>query len=581
MQYRQSTFKTKTLTSNNNQPVFSMDLEIHPSTRVGSIVLGHTLYETMRVLESRGLSDGNADNTANSAARYGLSQDQSTRSKANSDSSINEGANCAENNVWKPAVEFKYNQKMNIIILHLTQAGINLIFDEPSQRLLLIEIQLDDQGRAITDNGSFPAVRYQYKNEIIDQFTFTSIYNRYFGPTHDGYHDHTKNFYFLSYPGVTFKLAGVSSELSNNGSLSTAKINYSCKSIYVHHNVKKDLEPLSWDIFTSTLSDLLYADKTLSYFDKLDVITPCRSFFSQKIRYAIVNVGASTEDNTIDFRFCKHPSDKLIHRVQVGVTTMQEMIEIMGFPEDSIFKRKSRSKNIEMRKLYTVNGSASVGGFSLSTSRAFYPSTLLSKIRNINGIMINTGNNDHDHDKINPYEYFTHCEQEMIKIHNYFSLGIDVIYDLTASDNGSNVVSRIIVHQNNIESTDFLKYEKLVLFSTERLYPNDSEVPDADGPPYLFDRLFKSVQAPIFIDRKEYNVQEDFERSLKETDRNFEFIDVANLNIDETSERNGDSDKEDANLDLRHWGLSKYNGEKWVVVESLVKTDKICNMTLL
>lgn len=122
------------------------ELKIYPNGGIGKIKLGRTLYEVMNSLKD----DDDDDD-----------------------------------------IEFKFNDELCFLVVYLIRKGVNLIFDSFLQRLILIEVKLDNSGCSVSPN-----VKFEYKNEIIKNFNFKLIYNRYMGPTCEGFYDIQKSSYF-------------------------------------------------------------------------------------------------------------------------------------------------------------------------------------------------------------------------------------------------------------------------------------------------------------------------------------------------------------------------------------------------
>jgi hypothetical protein len=506
-----------------------MENSIYPNSGFGDIRLGQSLYEVLKTLHNKGNDNG---------------------------------------------VEFKYNNNMKIIIVYLSKQGINLIFDKFLQVLFLIEIKLNKStGKSYNSN-----IEFEYKNEIIKKFNFKSIYNRYFGPTYKGYYDLNLKTYFLSYCGITFKFENVEENEQSNETLNTINKDFNCTSIFIYQNIEKDSNTFLWNAYTESLFKILNKKFSLDYVKSFQKFNPPINDLKTKIKikYAIYS---NFKSKNIKFKFLKQPNNMNEFILKIGKTTMQDMIKIFGFPNDSILKRKSRSNSIQMKKFNNLN-------FEFTTSRAYLPSSKISNYKNLDKLVLNHGNIDN---------YLENCTQELIKIHNYFDLGFDVIYDLNITQDGSNLVSRIILHENNIESTDFLKYEKFTIFyynnnnndddddehqkdddgDNETNEPSENDENDENLSTFCklseIKNKIKFKGLPIFVDKKEYNIQEDFELQFKETDRSFEFVEI---------EGNNDSKDKLENNDLNYWGLTNFDGCNSAIFEALTKSEEICTITI-
>lgn len=466
------------------------ELKIFPSCGVGDIRLGSTLYQVMKTLNANETDSG---------------------------------------------VEFNFGNNTGIILVYLSEWGINLIFDRFQQRLVLIEIKL----RQIED--TMLDIKFGYKNEIINKFNFNLIYNRYFGPTYEGFYNELQD-YFLSYRGITFKFCEIEQEYCSNEILSTTDKDFNCCSIFLYQDTGLDSTRFLWSEYTEKLSNLLNSSSDIKFIQSLKQFSPF--IYKNDKHFNIAYSKYSSSNHILTFYFYKHHLNIDKFEVKFGKTTLQEMVRVFGLPNDSILKRKIRSDCIQMKK-FVIEGT----GLEFTTSRTYLPEQMVAKKKDL-GAKLNFDSN-----------FIENFNQELIRIHNYFDLGFDVVYDLNVCMNGSNPVSRMIIHQNCIGSIDFLKYEKLTLFY------------DSDNFKFKLKDIKEEVKLTgysIFLDRKEYNIQEDFEVDLKETDRFFEFIDDSN-----------DSNENDINnTDLKLWGLTIYDGCKSAIFEALSETDDICTITL-
>lgn len=489
--------------------------------------------------------------------------------------------NLLKENRYDDEIEFKFNDNLTFLIVYLSKKDVNLIFESFSQRLVLIEIILDHN----KSNGS-RKVEFRYKNEIIDKFNFKLIYNRYFGPTCQGYFDSQNNSYFLSYCGLTFKFNNIQNNNISNEILNTIKKDFTCSSIFIYTNIEKDGKNFLWTNYSNLLSETLKLKPSIEYMKSLKKLVPeIDSKEKIKINHSIYDYNSK---NKLIIKFNHHPLNLKNFEIQVGVTTMQEMIRVFGFPQDTILKRKVRSNNIQMKKFkikYINKVDDNNNDFTFTTSRSYLPCNLINPKLDMKKILNNIDNIN------NTVENFS---QEVIKIHNYFSFGIDVIYDLNVSKDGSNIVSKLILHQNNFRSVDFLKYEKLPIFFSNNNNNLESNLKFTD-----LTSLFSLSKLPVFLDRKEYNIQEDFQMGCKETDRIFEFIDIEDSHsdgdnftdtdnnrkpVEQIGNNNGDfddiNDDTSESSDLKYWGLTDYDYCNGAIFEAICNNGELCTITI-
>lgn len=514
----------------------AMDTNIYPNNGLGGIKLGQSIYEVLRIL-----------NVEESGER----------------------------------IEFKFNKELKMIIIDIVNEGIHLMFDRYLQRLFLIEIELDEiSGESINLN-------YEYKNEIIKKFNFKLIYNKYFGPTYKGYYDSSKSIYYLSYFGITFKFKNIRNSEHEHGHdrddshlneyLNTVNLSFNCSSIFIYqqNTTEKNSNKFLWDSYVGTICNLISNEPSIDYINKINLFNPIGNGNgggggggTEDCKIKINYIVYSKFPNSIEFKFLKHPLGISSYEIRFGKTSMQDIVKIFGFPENSILKRKSRLNSIQMKKFTDVNYDNQE--FEFSTNREYLPSSKINKFPNLKYIIPKPSS-------------LTYLNQEIIKIHNYFIFGFDLIYDLNVCENGSNLISRMIIHENCIGSTEFLKYEKLPFFYKDDVDGDDKYLPINTMNDLNNVLCLELTGLPIFLDKKEYNIQEDFEIKLKnkdknkfkETDRSFEIVEV-------DQDVNGVHNNMDGgtNNDLNYWGLSNFDCCENLIFETLNSTDEICTITI-
>lgn len=419
-------------------------------------------------------------------------------------------------------VEFQYNS-LNLILVINNTLNMTLFFDSFLQRLLFIEILL-------TPNN----VEYVYQNiHVKEPFTFKNVYNRYFGPTFEGVYETSSQKYYLSYCGICFVFNNIDATTNTNEKLNTCEFDNSCSKIIVYQNNEKE----NWLHFANKVCTSLNSQPSKLYLENMEKIVDVHD---EKLIVEYVKMSLNNKHPLL-FKTQKNGISDTI-AVQVGQTNMQTMIRHFGFPDNTITKRKNRTNSIQLKSLTsTVDPSVRV-----STSRNYMPVPIVDNQANFANLI----------NPVNQECYLKNCAQETIKIHNYFDHGFDVVYDLDCSLDGSNIVSRIIIHQNAIESTEFLKYNKLPV-----IYDNDIVLA-------TLKHVMEHVQLtglPVFLDRKEYHVQE----SDDDFNEEFEIVDPV---------KPCDSKKKET---LKYWGLSIYDGCEVAIWESLINNDEICSVTVL
>ncbi|EAZ63685.2 hypothetical protein PICST_86494 [Scheffersomyces stipitis CBS 6054] len=349
----------------------------------------------------------------------------------------------------------KYNYKLRIsysnsqyletpIVVTATEFGIRLTFSNKKQQTLeLIEfLDVDspshssgtltsrhsrllkliyngvslNEFESVSTNNSETASSYSSAASSNSTFhallsngpTFKAIYNKIFGPTYPGKLNQDCNTYILSYPGISFKFT-----IANDQLLESLK------------NKDDDLilsTLLNWDAASDVrcLSIALYKGNSWSEFEKEFVKVKENSgsvetsTLKSVVKDEISSVNANLKDGIISISF--KGSDKTPATIVIGKTTQQEVLNILGPPDDYFNKFDSR---LLIHK---------------------HLSELLS-----------SNENDMSH----------------YKFHNYFRYGIDILYDLNTSRSSRNqhasstTVKKFIIHNGGItESLDFMKWNR-------------------------------------------------------------------------------------------------------------------------
>lgn len=418
-------------------------------------------------------------------------------------------------------IEFRYG-KLNLIIVCNKTLGISLYFDTFLQRLLFIKI-----------NVITKILKYAYQSNIITQFTFKNVYNRYFGPTFEGEYDPNDQKYYLSYCGISFMFTDIDESTNSNEKLNTCDSDKFCSSIFIYRHDKKE----SWLNYSKELFANLNESFDASYMERMNKI-----FLTDDESLTIKNVTLSFYDQHNLCFDMRRKGDPLTVTISIGTTSMHSIIRMFGFPDNTVCKRKKRTNLTRHKKI-----SCSTEGCSFESTRNYMPISIIDNLQNTKNLISPKGV---------PCDLIT-CEEESIVIHNYFNFGFDIVYDLNASLNGSGLVSRVILHQNSIESTEFLRYNKVpVLYkiSSNRQAISLKTLSDVR-------EVITLTNLPVFIDRKEYHVSESSNK-----DEDFEIIDPISP---------------DTNEKLKHWGLSNYDGCEFAIWESLLSNDEISCITVL
>lgn len=421
-------------------------------------------------------------------------------------------------------IEFRYSN-LNLIVVCNKAMGVILNFDSFSQKLIFIQLAVKTEG-----------INYIYQNNTITNFTFKNVYNRFFGPTFEGDYDKTENKYYLSYCGISFIFKDVDSSTNTNKKLSTCDNDVNCSTIMIYRSDKN----VNWLCHSKKICESLNKTPDLLYMKNLDEL-----IYTSEEKPSIWLVKMNLNDNSkLSFDIIKNGVHNP-YQLDIGITSMHSVINQFGFPDNTICKRKKRTNLMKLKKIECVNKT-----FSFESTKSYMPISVIDKFPNIQKL-------------ISPNGMLTdlNCDQEMIIIHNYFDLGLDVVYDLDASMNGSGIVSRVILHQNSIESLEFLRYTKIPV-----IYMNSDRNTNGLNLKTLSEvgKAIKLTFLPVFLDRKEYHVEESVDAN-----EDFEIID--SIAPDNTSE----------DEKLKYWGLSRYDGCQFAIWEALIRDDEISCITVL
>lgn len=350
------------------------------------------------------------------------------------------------------------------ILVELPELGFRLLFESScKQELLLIEVnsfafvklcynefKLND---LIYPDKDFMEERLPQANDNertrtsvctakngqpkVKLATLHQIYNKIFGPTYPGRLVPKMASYILLYPGMLFrfhiKLSLLLQKLSTKGAEETlsellnwdAVDDIACESLCIFNGD-------SWDDFYKTFSANLSSREQP------------KKFVSLKLRPKIESLSVDLSLGRIDIK-----TGGTTFTMELGRTTQQEVLSILGPPEDYFNKFDSRlmiHKNLRHPLADTMS----------------------------------QGNNS------------------ILKFHNYFLLGLDFLYNLNPSHklqgHTTGVLQKVIIHNGGIaESLDFMKWNKCN-------WQIRTGVVDVDGTDHMVDSsmYFKDIPAEFF-----------------------------------------------------------------------------------
>lgn len=402
----------------------------------------------------------------------------------------------------------------------------------------ITEITQDTYGNeAQEDSDIGSTVPKRVENEDPQQRTnitllnLKQIYNQTFGPTYPGKLSKNSDYYTLSYPGISFKfkinlneliskLIGLGTNVNANNILSKL----------LNWDKNSDIACESLSIFLGSSWENFYETLQRSLLDNKRTTKPGNKASSCAIHISKLLVNLKLGIIKLIFEATSDKNQPKEHVIKIGETTQQEILNILGSPDDYFNKFDSR--------LLIHN----------HLSKSF---------------------------KIDLHD------NSIYKFHNYFRFGLDFLYDLNSSKSKSTgVLKKLIIHNGGIiESLDFMKWNKCnwQLISGQNsdiahpfeLQDDDISIDSSmyfnDIPPEFFNKIEGNTNLrPVLLNRNET-----------------EFIDndLDIINPDEVSENNntilekhpsrdsvtGDTSK------TKTWGQSKLYGCHrciWEVVES-------------
>ncbi|KAI5964949.1 hypothetical protein CANMA_003459 [Candida margitis] len=311
--------------------------------------------------------------------------------------------------------------------------------------------------------------------------SFQLIYNKILGPTYPGVLNKNTKSYILSYPGIAFKYK------INNEELYTKLVEQSNESV---------LDTLiNWDHASDIVCDsiAIFKGKTWSEY-KANSQMVQGSTFKVDLDNGVIVVNGKRS-------------------IKIGKSTQQDVIDIIGPPDDRFSKYDSR--------LLIHNY---LSGDSVEEAKK---------------------------------KDFRNC-----KFHNYYKLGLDILYDLKtpalASENTLNsVVNKVILHNGGIvEDLSFMKWNRCNwTIESSQFDPIDSTMYFADLPPG-----FKDL-TPVFLNRYESEF----------IDNDLDIIDLPSIDVKKGSVKSAK---------LKRWGQSKLYGLQKCIVEVLNSNGCISSVTI-
>lgn len=323
----------------------------------------------------------------------------------------------------------------------------------------------------VTSDNSYSNTNSNSNTNSHLQPNFKSLYNKIFGPTYPGYYDTLTKSYLLSYPGICFKFKIPDSIVSkfdqfdenpHDENLIRLLDRYStivnCSSFVI-------FKGQSWNEELTNLKSIILNNYDLSLLNFTNNLNLKKLILNSNINFnklsncsnnlkqiVIENCHVIIPLGLIFIKFLIHNKNYILFKIEIGKTTMHDVIKFLGQPSNYLNKLVDSN---------SINNYNDINGIITSSSPI---STNSSNINNNSRNVKNTTNNNttnNTNKKSNNND-----EINIIKIHNYFEFGLDFIYDTSKSINGSCPIKKIVIHNNPINSLEFGNYEKLFCYFT-------------------------------------------------------------------------------------------------------------------
>ncbi|RLV90280.1 hypothetical protein JA1_004672 [Spathaspora sp. JA1] len=325
--------------------------------------------------------------------------------------------------------------------------------------------------------------------------SFKTIYNKIFGPTYPGKLNRDKKTYILSYPGISFKF-----KITNTGLLD------SISSDDNEHQILSKI--LNWDNPFDVSCDSIALYKGNSWEDYKVNNQNKPNTASYEISKLAINLNQGI------VKIIRNDSQDII---KLGISTQQEVVNILGPPDEY---------------------------FNKFDSRLLIHNHLTDDIAKENA------------------QDISHC-----KFHNYYRYGIDILYDLNNSKGNQNkmntTVKKIVIHNGGIpEDLNFMKWNSCN-WEIEREEDDNKEPGFQINSTMYFDQLpdvFHSLN-PVLLNRNES-----------------EFIDN-DLDIIELPDQHQQEHQEE-NPKVKTWGQTKLYGLNRCILEVINSNGCISTVTI-
>lgn len=420
------------------------------------------------------------------------------------------------------------------ILVTLPNLSVRLMFKSSgNQELLLIEVL------------SFEHLKLTYNGDLLNDITYNApsddelgvvelselkerkhvlppnlkeIYNKIFGPTYPGKLNLEKKTYMLSYPGVAFKFRLELSELLAKLANLSDKNDILSKLTNWDHALDIPCESVAifkgqdYHSFHQSLSESSrYLKPLLVHQPKELTIEKVSVFLTQ--RKVILTFAAENEVSPAT--------------IQIGKTTQQDMLRLLG-PPDACFNK--------------------------------FDSRLLIH-KHLKSVSVDSANTGSVH-----------------KFHNYFRHGLDFLYNLNPPQPGGGLLEKIIIHNGGIaESLDFMHWSKCNWEVIADEKKSDAVVNSSmyfDEFPESFISAVSDTRAgPVLLNRNESELSNDDDLEIiqvQELDKQVLFSQSSSSELIESKPSN----------EFKTWGQLKLYGYKWCIWEVIETNNCISNVTI-
>lgn len=330
---------------------------------------------------------------------------------------------------------------------------------------------------ATSDNSCSNSISNSISNSQL-QPNFKSLYNKIFGPTYPGYYDTVTKSYLLSYPGICFKFIIPDSIVSKFDQFEenphdenlirlldrySTIVNCSSFVIFKGQSWHEELVNLKSIISNNTDLSLLPFSNNLNL--KKLILNSNINFnklsSSNNSQIVIENCHVIIPLGLIFIKFLIHNKNYNLFKIEIGKTTMHDVIRNLGQPSNYLNKLVDSNSMNNYNDINGIITSSSTSQSILTTATTTNHANSSNTNNTRNGKSTDNANNNTNNTKNNNSD-----ENIIIKIHNYFDFGLDFIYDTSKSINGSCPIKKIVIHNNPINSLEFGNYEKLFCYFT-------------------------------------------------------------------------------------------------------------------